>query len=268
MPASPPTRLRVATFNLLHGRSLVHGGVQEADLRAAATRLDADILGLQEVDRQQERSRCTDQTAVVAETLGAAHWRFVPAVNGTPGPVGTWTRSSDDDGEMTTGATYGVALVSRWPVLDWRVRRFGPAPVAMPLMVPGSRGLVRIPDEPRVALAGVIDGPRGPFTVMTAHLSFVPGWNVAQLRALARWAEGLPAPRLLVGDCNLPGPLPRLVSRWTQLARVPTYPSYRPRVQFDHVLADGIPESAVQHVEALRLPVSDHCALAVDLTLA
>jgi len=61
--------------------------------------------------------------------------------------------------------------------------------------------------------------------------------------------------------------VPRLVSRWTQLARVATYPSWKPRVQFDHVLADGIPESAVHDVRALRLPVSDHCALVVDLRL-
>ena len=137
----------------------------------------------------------------------------------------------------------------------------------MPLLVPGEKGLPRIPDEPRVALAAVLEGPRGPMTVVTAHLSFVPGWNIAQLRALTRWARTFPGPRLLTGDLNLPGALPGLVSRWRQLARVATYPSYRPRVQFDHVLADGIAQGAVQNRQALRLPVSDHCALVVDLTL-
>jgi endonuclease/exonuclease/phosphatase family metal-dependent hydrolase len=70
-------------------------------------------------------------------------------------------------------------------------------------------------------------------------------------------------PRLLVGDLNLPGSLPRRVSGWTQLARVPTYPSWKPRVQFDHVLADR--PTKVRDVRALQLPVSDHCALVVDL---
>ena len=55
--------------------------------------------------------------------------------------------------------------------------------------------------------------------------------------------------------------------RWVQLARVATYPSYRPRVQFDHAFAHGIAESAVRDVQAMRLPVSDHCALRVDLAL-
>jgi endonuclease/exonuclease/phosphatase family metal-dependent hydrolase len=259
--------LRIATFNLLHGRSLEHLEVRESDLRAAAAAIDADVLGLQEVDRLQERSSSVDQAAVVADVLGAEHWRFVPALTGTPGRAATWTASLDDDGDVTQGPSYGVALVSRLPVREWHVRRFAPAPVTMPLMVPGSRGLTRIPDEPRVALAAVVEGPRGPLTVMTAHLSFVPGWNVAQLRALTRWALSMPAPRLLAGDFNLPGAVSRRASRWVQLARVATYPSYRPRVQFDHVLSQGVPESSVRDVQALRLPVSDHCALRVDLQL-
>jgi endonuclease/exonuclease/phosphatase family metal-dependent hydrolase len=233
----------VATFNVLHGRSVAHGGVEVADLRAAARQVDADVVGLQEVDYHHERSGGVDQTAEVAEALQARHWRF----------------------EGTSGPASGVGLVSRHPVREWVVRRFAAAPVAMPLMVPGRRGLAQVPDEPRVALAAVLDSVSGPMTVVTAHLSFVPGWNVAQLRALVRWAATLPGPRLLAGDLNLPGTVARLTSRWSPLARVATYPSWRPRVQFDHVLADGVTASAVRDVRSLRLPVSDHCALMVDL---
>ncbi len=257
--------MRVATFNLLHGRSVAHGGVDVEDLRAAAAEIDADVVGLQEVDRHQERSGVVDQTAEVAAALGADHWRFAPSLNGTPGADESWTRSRDDDGATTTGPTYGVGLVSRLPVRSWEVRRFGPAPVSLPLMVPGRRRLMSVADEPRAAVAAVLEGPSGPFTVLTAHLSFVPGWNVAQLRAMRQWAATFPGPRLLLGDFNLPGPLPRLATGWTQLARIATYPSWKPRVQFDHVLADGIERSAVRDVRAPRLPVSDHCALVVDL---
>ena len=237
--------MRVATFNLLHGRSLGHGGVDVADLRATARQLDADVVALQEVDRGNERSGAVDQTAEVAAALGAEHFRF----------------------ESTVGETYGVGLVSRWPVTSWSVRRFARAPVQLPLLVPGN-GLTRIPDEPRAGIAAVLDTPTGPLTVVATHLSFAPGWNVAQLRALATWAITFPGPRLLLGDFNLPGPVVRAATRrarWAQLARVPTYPSWRPRVQLDHVLAHGIDESAVHDVQALRLPVSDHCALVVDL---
>jgi endonuclease/exonuclease/phosphatase family metal-dependent hydrolase len=257
--------MRVATFNVLHGRSVAHGQVRQAELVEAAASLDADVVGLQEVDRSQERSGGVDQTAAVAHALGASHWRFVPALHGTPGAE--WTASRHDDSADVDGPAYGVGLVSRLPVLSWHVRRFGPAPVGMPLLVPGRRGLTHVDDEPRVAVAAVLDTSRGPVTVVTTHLSFVPGWNVAQLRVLARWARTLPAPRLLTGDLNLPGRLPRLTTGWAQPARVATYPSWHPRVQFDHVLVDGLPGTAVRGVRSVCLSVSDHCALAVDLDL-
>jgi endonuclease/exonuclease/phosphatase family metal-dependent hydrolase len=265
--------VRVATFNLLHGQSLTDGRADEAALRAAANTLGGDVVGLQEVDRGQPRSHLVDQTAAVADALEARHWRFAPALHGTPGSDAGWTTADDGDDvdndseTASDGPMYGVGLVSRLPVQSWHVRRFRPAPIGMPLMVPGSRGLTHVRDEPRVAVAAVLDSPVGPLTVVTAHLSFMPGWNIAQLRTLARWACTFPGPRLLFGDLNLPGTLPRTTTRWAQLARTATYPSWRPRVQFDHVLADGIDLSAVRDVQVMRLGVSDHCALAVDLDL-
>ncbi len=259
--------VRVATFNLLHGLALTDGTASEEALRRAARTLDADVVGLQEVDRHQDRSGRVDQVLAVAEALGAPEHRFVPALRGTPGPVRDWEAVHGD--EVPEGPTYGVGLVSRLPVLRWAARRFDPAPVSLPLLVPaGPRPqVVRIPDEPRVAVAAVVATAAGPLTVVTAHLSFVPGTNARQLRALARWARDFPAPRVLVGDFNLPGARPRRLTGWEQLGRVATYPSYRPRIQFDHALAEGLPPGSVHRVSALRLDVSDHCALAVDLTL-
>lgn len=260
------TAFRVATFNLLHGVSLADGQVDPRRLGDAAGRLNADVVALQEVDRHQPRSGGSDQTAEVASALGASAHMFAPAVHGTPGE-GALRPASAEVGEVTTGPTYGVGMVSRYAVSAWRVRRFAGAPVGLPLLVPGRRGLTRVPDEPRAALAAVLAGPGGPLSVVTAHLSFVPGWNVAQLRALVRWARELPRPLLLVGDFNLPGPLPARITGFTSLAKVATYPSSRPRVQFDHVLADGLGVGAVRTVAALPLPVSDHCALVVDLEI-
>jgi endonuclease/exonuclease/phosphatase family metal-dependent hydrolase len=262
--------LRVATFNLLHGRS-VHDGVAEPErLRAAAELLDADVVGLQEVDHAQPRSGEVRQTALVADALGAPQWRFVPSVHGTPGPTVDWTPASEDDGAALTGPAYGVGLVSRLPVRLWRVTRFPAARLRLPLLVPTEEGrprLMRIPDEPRVAVAAVLEAPGGLLTVATAHLSFVPGVNVRQLRALVHWLADLPRPLLVVGDLNLPGSVPRRVTGWTPLAVAATYPSWRPRVQFDHVLAEGVPPDRVRGAHVLPLPVSDHCALAVDLDL-
>ena len=48
--------MRLATFNLLHGRSPADGVVDPDRLAAAATALDVDVLAVQEVDRGQDRS--------------------------------------------------------------------------------------------------------------------------------------------------------------------------------------------------------------------
>ena len=207
---------------------------------------------------------------MVAEALGAEHWRFVPAVHGTPGIEAAWTAATADDGQDTTGPTYGIGMASRWPVRRWWVRRFEPAPFSLPLLVPEQPRprLLRIPDEPRVALAALVDGPAGVFTAVTCHLSFVPGYNVAQLRALTRWVARMPQPVVLLGDLNLPGALPRWSTGWQSLARVPTYPSYRPRAQLDHVLGLGLGPEDVRAEHVLALDVSDHCALALDVDLA
>ena len=76
--------MRIATFNILSGRSPVDGRVDVARFGRAIRTLDADILGLQEVDRNQPRSQHADLTAVAAEAMGATHHVFVAALSGSP----------------------------------------------------------------------------------------------------------------------------------------------------------------------------------------
>ncbi|MEU8660654.1 endonuclease/exonuclease/phosphatase family protein, partial [Actinoplanes philippinensis] len=178
--------MRLATFNLLHGRSLSDGTVHADRIHAAVTDLDADVLGLQEVDRAQPRSGLLDLTALAADALGASTHRFAAAVVGTPGQTWQPWHSGADIGHPQ----YGIALVSRFPVRRWQITELPAAPVRSPVYVPGG-GLLLLRDEPRVLLAAVLDTPAGPLTVATTHLSFVPGWNVRQLRAAVRALRGL-----------------------------------------------------------------------------
>jgi endonuclease/exonuclease/phosphatase family metal-dependent hydrolase len=258
--------VRLATFNLLHGRSLADGAVHAERVAAAVAELDADALGLQEVDRAQPRSKHLDLTAIAAEALGAPVHRFAAAVVGTPGETWQPWRSDDDN----VHPLYGIALVSRWPVLRWQITQLPAAPVRSPVYVPDG-GLILLKDEPRVLLAAVVDAPGGPLTVATTHLSFVPGWNVRQLRAAVRALRALPAPRVLLGDLNLPAGPARAFSGWKPLARVPTYPSPTPRAQLDHVLADPRGAGALGTVVQVRAPqagISDHRPLVVQLDQA
>jgi endonuclease/exonuclease/phosphatase family metal-dependent hydrolase len=253
--------VRLASFNLLHGRSLVDGQVLQERLHEAVATLDVDVVGLQEVDRAQSRSEGRDLTAEVARTMGAAAWRFVPALVGTPGAAWRAAADADDDGAHPS---YGCGLVSRYPVLEWRTVRLAAARVRSPILLPGTRKVLWLQDEPRVGIAAVVETPLGVMTIATTHLSFVPGWNGVQLRRLCRVLEGLPGPRVLLGDLNMPPPLPRVLSGWVPLAKARTYPAPEPRVQLDHVLGHG-PLPPVRAVETPVLPVSDHRALVVEL---
>ncbi|WP_407938214.1 endonuclease/exonuclease/phosphatase family protein [Motilibacter peucedani] len=262
--------MRLATWNLLHGVSTTDGTVSEAALRSAVTALDADVLGLQEVDSEQPRSHGLREAAVAADALGAVDWRWLPTLVGTPGRHRTWRPTVL--GEVVQGSpAYGIALLSRLPVLRWAELRLAAAPFGAPLVVPGDPRprVVVVPDEPRAALAAVVETADGPVSVVTAHLSFVPGFNVRQLRQVVRWARAeLPAPRVLLGDLNLPGGLPGRVSGWQQVGRVPTYPSARPRLAFDAVLGDGLSGWSASEPRAVPLPVSDHAALVLELSSA
>ena len=257
--------MRLASFNILHGRSLDDGLVDVGRLTSACASLEADVLGMQEVDRNQTRSDGRDQTAMVARAVDAVAWRFEPAIVGEPG--GVWRAARDGDAVDTGEGGYGVGLVLRLPVRAWHVVRLPAAPVRSPVYATGSRRFLLLQDEPRVCLAAEVETPAGRMTVATTHLSFAPGWNVMQLRRLTRALGRLTPPAqpcILLGDLNVPGPVARWASGWRSLARVKTFPAPNPALQIDHALAHGrVPP--VRSARALALPVSDHRALVVDL---
>ena len=219
--------------------------------------LDADVLGLQEVDRDQPRSFGADLTAVAAEAMGAVEHQFVAALAGTPG--GTWMAATGE--EQPGSATYGIALLSRLPR---RLLAGGPAAGACgPPSRCGSRarGAGWVRDEPRVAVAAVLEGPSGEFTVCNTHLSFIPGGAPC---SCAGWCARSPAPRspwCSIGDLNMQQP---------QAARSPAcarsasrdLPGHAPHRQIDHVLVRG-GLRATGPAEAVPLPLSDHRALVV-----
>lgn len=239
------------------------GTVDPAALLAAGRLLDADVVAVQEVDLGQPRSGSVDEVRLLADGLGAAHAVFAATVAGTPGEqwtplVGPAARAA------ATGPQYGIGLVSRFALTDVDVVDLGRAPVRVPLPRPDGR-LMMVSDEPRAAVVATVAAPGGPVTVAATHLSFVPGVNIAQLRRLGVALAGRPGPRFVLGDLNMSSSATRLLRGYTSLARVPTYPSTRPRIQFDHVLAAGVDPRAVTEVRVVRLPVSDHAALRVTL---
>ncbi len=252
--------MRIATFNILHGRTVEDGLVDLDRLRACVRDLDPDVLALQEVDLDQDRSGRADLTAVAAEAMGAVSHRFVAAISGTPGA--TWIAATGE--EQPGAAAYGIALLSRFPATSWQVVRLPRIPTRFPMYLPGPHRVMVVDEEPRAAVIAQLETPLGPLSVANTHLSFVPGWNRRQLRRLVRDLRGLPGPRLLMGDLNLPaGPAARW-SRMRSLASAATFPADAPQRQLDHILTDHPGLRGLGPV-APAAPLSDHRPLVVDI---
>ena len=242
------TNLRVATWNISGGRREGTSTVDLAAVQAGVRVLDADVLSVQEVDRQLARSGRTDQPRAIAEALGPGwSWWYAPALVGDDfRPL-----SGPDPG----GPAYGNLLLSRLPLEQVEQFRFPPAGGG----------------EQRTALLARVRVGARPVTVAATHLSNKLGYNVRQLRELQGILAARPAPRLLAGDLNLRSTVLPVASRWgwPGAGRGDTTPNARPTRQLDHVLRndpDGVLRPHTSRVVAA--PVSDHRALVVDVDVA
>lgn len=243
-----------------------------------ATDLAPDLIAVQECDYRLARTTDTNQIAEIAQSIGAPHFAFAPCIIGTPGEKWRKINPTDqgiiteNDTTLTYEGGYGIGFASKIEVTQWHRLDLGNAPIGMPLLVPGDEGNpgklkpIYIRDEPRVALAAtLVNG----ITVINTHLSFVPGYNVKQLRAIKRWAIELEremnTTAIIVGDLNLPKNLPVVASKWRSLATQATYPSWGAKIQFDYILTRSALEST--QLPTVATGVSDHLPLSVDLKL-
>ena len=258
--------IRLVTANIASGRDS-DGVVRLSRLGTAIAGLDADVVAMQEVDRLLPRSDRSDQAQEIAASCAGDgppwHAVFAAALHGTPGPGGD---SSAADSSAAHVPSYGIALLSRHPVVATRELRLAPARGRRPIpLPPGTRPPIWfLADEQRVALAATVHTPDGDLTVISTHLSFAPGRAMLQLRRLRAWAADLPRPLVVMGDLNLPGSVPRRLTGWSSLVQAPTFPAQQPRLQLDHVLADGLTRP-VADARAVTIGGSDHRGLQVDL---
>jgi endonuclease/exonuclease/phosphatase family metal-dependent hydrolase len=283
MVVAPAQKMRVISWNLLHGQKIPPTNSQDwqAELVSAAKRvadeLQPNFIALQEVDYFQSRSDLTNQTKLVAQSMQLKYWAYLPTLIGTPGEK--WRSVKDLKNSIITEssldkdpkASYGIALATNWPIKKLYVKKLGRSIVGMPLLIPKDNGkgvrFIYVKDEPRVALIAELENG---YTIATTHLSFVPGVNVFQLNKLSSYLRKLPGLALLTGDLNLPANLPSKLSGFKSLISQATYPSWKPKIQFDYIMlrkSELKSISSIKPIKSTATGISDHTPLGVEIQI-
>ena len=248
-------------------------------LTRAIQSLDSDLFALQEVDHFLQRSQSLPQMRDIAESIGARDWAMGPSVIGTPGE--SWRKKHEHEPEIISSASshselmhecYGIGIVSKIPVMSWHRLNLGNSPLGLPLIVPGDESgkgrprFIYVKDEPRLALAAVLENG---LTVVNTHLSFVPGFNLSQLRRVKKWAlsiaQSTGTRAVVVGDLNLPKNLPVVASQWKSLVTQNTYPSWGGKIQFDYILSPDLAFGEYSVRNFAPTGVSDHLPIGVEI---
>ena len=241
-----------------------------AGLAAAASALQTEVLAIQEVDHNLARTNHANQCANIALAMGASDWAFAPGIIGSP--ESKWRNAGAkiignhaSDAEVESGS-YGIGIVSKIKVLKWHRLDLGRSFIGAPLLIPntetGKAKAIYIKDEPRLALAAQLENG---WTVINTHLSFVPGMNLIQLAKLKKWADTFGEKVLLMGDFNLPSAIPAIGSKWQSLYAQNTYPSWKPKIQFDYILSKGVALKDVIQVPTTTSGISDHLPLTIKI---
>lgn len=261
--------MRITSWNLLHGQSL--NPSEATPFSTVAAGLESDLLALQEIDMNLERSSSVNQLAQIAAAMNTPHWGFAPTVHGTPGfdwqaPAAANRRIfTSSDQELSSH--YGVGIVSKIPVTSWLRLELGKAWIGLPLLIANEKGKVApfyVKDEPRVAIAAVLENG---WTVINTHLSFVPLVNIFQLLKITRWAKKIAKSHstkvILVGDLNLPWGIPTKITSWKRATHALSYPSWKPAISFDYILVRPEHLNALHEVEHPPVHISDHRPISV-----
>lgn len=239
--------VRLLTYNV-HSCIGMDGRLSVRRIARVIAQTEADIVALQELDKQRRRTKNQDQARQIAEQLRMEH-HFHPSI-------------------ALAGEYFGNAVMSRLPM---RVMKTGP--------LPGTAAGPR--REPRAAVWVNVDVNGTCLQVINTHLGLNRGERVTQAQALLGrdWYGGRDAdiPVVLCGDLNaLPTSLAyrhlcrRLRDAQTVLSdQQPqaTWPARWPLGRIDHVFVsrDVIVRDAVVLDDELACVASDHRPLLTTL---
>ncbi len=278
MVVASAQKMRVISWNLLHGQVIPPLAEQDwqqnliTSAKDVAKHFQPDFISLQEVDYLQPRSGNINQTKLIAESMGLKYWYYLPALLGTPGS--RWQKIknlepgiiSQNTNNPSPNTSYGIGFATSVPIKKIYTKALGRSIIGMPLLIPKDNGkgarFIYVKDEPRVALIAELENG---LTIATTHLSFVPFVNVFQLNRLIIALKKLSGVPVLVGDLNLPANIPSKLSGFKSVISQSTYPSWKPKIQFDYIMVANNQEVQATPFSTIKPDISDHVPIGVEL---
>jgi endonuclease/exonuclease/phosphatase family metal-dependent hydrolase len=225
-----PTGLRVVTWNI---RATLSSDIDT--IGDVLEGLDADVIALQEVDREAERSGLIDQAATLADRFAMDHAYAAARTEGS--------------------GDFGVALLSRLPFVD-----------AKRLELPGSNAF-----EPRVAIDSHVCVDGRPLRTLTTHADIAPWAGAENTRFIADQVKDSAGQGVVVaGDLNA-GPTDEQVENFTDNGLVDAFLGFGAGPTFGSRRIDYVLTDAKEAVLDGRVPesddASDHRPLLIDLEM-
>ena len=209
----------VATYNIQWGKG--RDGVVDL-ARIARTVAEADVIGLQEVERNWREMEHADQVQRLAELFPDRYVYFAPSVDICGSSLGAGGRRQ-----------YGLLVISRWPVLTARTYPLPSYPV---------HGYL---NDSSVLLETVIGHPAGPFRFYVTHLNYVSErQRLLQSRLILDIVEDAP---LQGGPITGPGvPASEYGADWIAIQKDEVPPMPRPAIVLgDFNMMPSSPEYAL-----------------------
>ena len=278
MVVASAQKMRVISWNLLHGQVIPPLAEQDwqqnliTSAKDVAKHFQPDFISLQEVDYLQPRSGNINQTKLIAESMGLKYWYYLPALLGTPGSRWQKVKNlepgiiSQNTNNPSPNTSYGIGFATSVPVKKIYTKALGRSIIGMPLLIPKDNGkggrFIYVKDEPRVALIAELENG---LTIATTHLSFVPFVNVFQLNRLIIALKKLSGVPVLVGDLNLPANIPSKLSGFKSVISQSTYPSWKPKIQFDYIMVANNQEVQASPLSTIKPDISDHVPIGAEL---
>ena len=229
--------IRVLAFNIHHGE----GMDERLDLERIArliSDVNPDLVAIQEVDRGVERTGDVDQAAVLAELTGltALFGKFMEY----------------------QGGHYGMALLSRWPIVRSRNHLLPEGP------------------EPRSALTARVRSPTTGREIVFVGIHFyrTPEERWSQASRVIEIFAAEETPVILAGDFNSQ-PDSEVIRGLAEVWTIPgkgadrlTFPSYAPEREIDFIMYRPAERFEVIRQEVLDEPIaSDHRPVLLELAV-